>query len=114
MASAQAPVHLFYFAMYSLVGEAADTIMHLYQDLRDEKEQHIMISLCSNLYRAEARLAKKIRALGYEPDKLFGSLSENLQLTPHQTEELAYMRKILSRSVVKYIPKDFHSSQAIH
>lgn len=93
MITSRTPSHHFFFALQTIVSDASDDIMHLYQKLWKESEQHVLLTLCANLYKAEAQLTEELERLNaklYQPD--FQSTFTH--------EERLQCRRVLLESIV--------------
>lgn len=111
MATALIPLDTKLLEIRNIVSFSADYIMDAAQLLKDEKQQQIVYTICSNLYRMESNLAQEIKALGsnvndeyFEPSAFIDSEQSNINISQvikefiekHKTSgELELLRRIL-------------------
>lgn len=58
------PMSMRLLELRDIVGFASEYLIHAFQEVEDEREQHIIFTICNNLQRAKFGLELEIGALG--------------------------------------------------
>lgn len=66
MATTDIPLSAKFIEARDIIGFSADYFLEAFKELPDEKLQHVIYALCSNLYRMESQLDKELLTDGID------------------------------------------------
>lgn len=95
MATYKLPLSSKLLEIRDIVGFSADYLMQAFQHLDNTREQHIIFTICSNLYRAEHCLELEIKDLGLEV--------ENKAYNPYAFTDVDFLNINIVRVIEEFI-----------